>query len=121
MIVLVVFSILAAIAIPGYKEIVQKGRRGDAMASLLQIQLDQEKWRANHATYGALADVWSGTDSLEGYYTMAVSGNDAIGFTATAVPKAGMPQQGGSCGTFAIHQDGPDHTGAYASARCWNR
>lgn len=121
MIVLVVLAILATLAIPGYQDVMQKGRRGDAMASLLRIQLEQEKWRGSHATYGTLADVWTGTDSLDGYYTMGVTGNNATGFTATAVPKAGQPQAGDSCGTFAIHQDGPDHTGTYADLRCWNR
>lgn len=121
MIVLVLIGVLATLAVPSYLQAVRESRRADAVTSLLEIQLAQEKWRSSHAAYGALGDIWTGTDSRDGYYTLAVSGNDATGFTATAAPKAGEPQQGDSCGTFAIHQDGPDHSGTYADADCWNR
>lgn len=121
MIVVAVVAILAAIAVPSYDSYMKKGRRSDAMSSLLKIQLEQEKWRVNNTSYATLANVWTGTDSLDGYYTVAVTSNTAAGFTATAAPKAGGPQVGDACGTFAINQDSPDHTGTYASASCWGK
>jgi type IV pilus assembly protein PilE len=119
MIVVVVVAILAAITMPAYNSYTKKARRGDAKASLLSAQLKQEKWRANHTTYGALSDVWTGTDSHESYYTMGVVGTpDGASFTMTAAPTGA--QAGDECGTFAINQDGPLYTG-YASADCWGR
>ena len=121
MIVVAIVAILAALAYPSYTRYMQKGRRSDAMSSLLKIQLEQEKWRVNNTSYGTLANVWTGTDSLDGYYTLAVPANNAAGFTATATPKAGGLQVGDSCGTFAINQDNPDYSGTYANATCWGK
>jgi type IV pilus assembly protein PilE len=121
LVVMVIMGILAMLAVPAYLAYVQKSRREDAIASLTRLQLEQEKWRANHPSYGALADVWTGTDSAEGYYTLAVTGSDATGYGATAAPKAGGPQVGDACGTFAVDQEGPDYSGTYADARCWGK
>jgi type IV pilus assembly protein PilE len=118
MIVVVIVAILAAVAYPAFTDQVRKSRRADAKTSLEALRLEQEKWRANHRTYGAVGDVWSGTDSLDGYYTIAVAGNNAAGFTATATPKD--DQANDSCGTFAIDQSGPDESGDYAAITgCW--
>lgn len=119
MVVVVIVGILASIAVPSYLNYVRKSRRADAKTTLLQIQLEQEKWRGNNTTYGTLGNVWSGTDSIEGFYTIAVPSNTSSGFTATATPKAGGPQVGDSCGTFGANEDGADYTGTYANAECW--
>ncbi len=122
MIVVAIVAILGSIALPAYQDSLRKGRRADAMTSLLQIQMQQEKWRANNPTYNsALSGLgWSGTDSLEGYYTVAISASSAITFTATATPKSGGPQSGDSCGTFTITSNGPDIS-TTAKKKCWNK
>lgn len=120
MIVVVIIAALMMIALPAYNEYSQRSRRGDAVASLLRTQFAQEQWRAEDVDYGTLAEVWTGTDSLEGYYTLAVTASDAAGYTITAAPKTGGVQVGDACGTFAINQNGPLYTG-YASADCWRR
>ncbi len=126
MIALAVVAIIAAIAYPSYQDSVRKSRRADAKASLLKIQLDQEKWRANDTSYaGSLTSLgWASAtpDSIDGYYTLEiVSGSaSATGFTATATPKIGGLQEGDSCGTFAVSQNGPIKNNAtYAGANCW--
>jgi type IV pilus assembly protein PilE len=86
--------------------------------TLLRLQVEQEKWRGGDTDYGTLAEIWSGNDSLEGFYTVAVTANTAATYTITAAPKAGSAQQGDSCGTFAVNQSGPLHAG-YADAGCW--
>jgi type IV pilus assembly protein PilE len=119
LVVLAVVGVLAAIAMPSYQNYIEKSRRSDAMSSLLRLQLEQERYRANHTSYGALSDVWTGSDSTEGYYQLAVSGVSATGYTATANPKSGGRQAGDSC-TFTLNQDGPV-VSTDAARRCWNR
>ncbi len=116
-----VVGIIAAIAYPTFVGSVQKGRRADAMASLLQLQQEQERWRANNASYGTLANVWTGTDSLDGYYTLSVTAQSAADFTAQAAPKAGGPQVGDDCGTFRVDRNGPDYSAGFADRVCWRR
>jgi len=83
MIVLVVVAILASFAIPSYLSQVRKSRRSDATSTLGDLQLRQERYRAENATYGTVIQLGlttSGTSyaSPNGYYTVSlgtVSGN----------------------------------------------
>jgi type IV pilus assembly protein PilE len=118
--VVVILAVLLTIALPTYQGFMNKSRRTDAMNSLLRMQVEQEKWRGSDTDYGTLAEIWSGSDSLESYYTLAVTVNTAAAFTLTAAPRVGGPQEGDDCGTFAVNQTGPLYTG-YANADCWGR
>ena len=120
MIAVAVVAILAAIAYPFYEEFVKRTRRTDAMAALKDIVIAQEKYRNSNPTYGTLAQVLPGVSTSElGYYNLAVSGNTATAYIATAAPTGA--QTGDSCGTFAVNQDDILTTGSYASADCWRR
>ena len=121
MVVVVVVAVLLAIALPAYQEFSKRSRRGDAVASLLQLSLAQEKWRTNHTSFAALADVWSGAVSREGHYLMAVVENTGETFVITASPRVGGPQAGDECGTYAMNQEGPLHGAGYAGSDCWER
>jgi len=118
---LAIIGILGAISIPAYQNFIEASRRSDAMNTLLDIQLEQERWRTNNAEYGALSDIWVGSDSTEGYYTMAVLERTASTYTITATPKTGTPQESDRCGVFAINHDGPLHgpSDGYADEACW--
>lgn len=120
MIVVVVVGILASVAYPSYVEYVQKSRRGDAMASLADMRIAQEKWRANNTTYATTVTLpeYSAT-SKDSFYNMNIINVSAVGFTLTATPTG--VQLGDACGVFALNQNGPDYTGAYADADCWER
>lgn len=122
MVVIAVVAILATLAYPSWINSVRKARRADAINSLQDLRINQSQWRANHASYATtLAAVdYAGGASMENHYTIAFVGTpNATTFLATATPGSG--QSADSCGTFAINQDGPNHTGTYADARCWNR
>lgn len=124
MIVVAIVGILAAIAYPSYTDSVRKGRRAEATTALYGIQLAQEKWRANNPTYGTLANVWGGVTTTEnGYYTLAITGNTASAYSATATAVTGKSQvsdkaAGVSCTPLTLNASGPVIT---TQAACWNR
>lgn len=134
LITIAIVSIIASIAYPSYQESVASGRRTDAINSLLQLQMLQEKWRANHTSYtgtleGANCNMltatglcWTGTNSSEGYYTLSITASSATGYTLKAAPRAGTPQASDRCGDFYLNQSDPDYTPAGAAdAQCWKR
>ncbi len=121
LVVLAIVAVLATMAIPGYRDAVAQGRRADAIAALLGLQLAQEKWRIHHPRYGTLNELGLRARSPDGYYAISITGNTAAGYGATAVPVVDGPQAQDSCGTFAVNQEGPDHRATYADARCWKR
>lgn len=131
MIVVVVLGILAAIAYPSYLQYVNKGRRSDAKAALLQIQLAEEKWRANNTSYttalsslGFTATVVGGANvfySPDEFYTLSASGASATAYTATAT-YTGVQTGDSSCKTLSINQDNvktATNSSDAASSDCW--
>ena len=113
MIALVIVAILAAIAIPSYRNYVLRVNRNDATAALLKIAAAQEKFYLQNNTYTNNLDdpppAGLGIPTTEnGYYTLAVTvGDPTRDFLATATVDAGGPQAAdGACTTFTInHQD----------------
>jgi type IV pilus assembly protein PilE len=97
MIVIVIVSILATIAIPSYNEQVAKSRRAEAMRGLGDLQLRQERWRSNHTTYGTYVELGSPTVDN---YTLTVTGVSGLGYTLTATRTA--RQTGDRCGNFIM-------------------
>lgn len=87
MIVVVVVAILASFAIPSYLSQVRKSRRSDATSTLGDVQLRQERYRAENPTYATLTQLNAATTSSSGYYTIslpAMSGNCPNMSTTTA-------------------------------------
>lgn len=122
MIVVAVVAVLAAIALPSYSYAVRKSRRADAQAVLSEMQIRQEKWRANNSTYTATAsDVGApptGSKILS-FYTFSIANNTATTFTVQATPVTGTDQvndkqSGTSCSPLSINQ-----SGARLPTACW--
>ena len=114
MIAMVIVAILAAIAIPGYRNYVMRVNRNDATAALLKIAAAQEKFYLQNNTYTNNLDdpppAGLGIPTTEnGYYTLTLAfvGAATEGFIATATVDAGGPQAADdACATFTInHQD----------------
>jgi type IV pilus assembly protein PilE len=112
MVAIAIVGIIAAIALPSFNDQIRKSRRSEARQVLSDIQLKQEHWRSNHATYGTLAEVGGATTSPSGYYTVAlttpsgtcpsgVAVSTANSFTLTA-SKAGAQDGDSQCATIVV-------------------
>jgi len=119
MIVIAVIAILAIIAIPSYLAQVRKSRRTDAIATMNTVVLNEERWRTNCPSYAAFSEDHTVTCPLAGanfmatptsvYYTFALAGVTATGYTITAAPigsQAKDQQFGTPCGTLTIASAG---------------
>jgi len=66
MVVVIAIAILATIASPSFMAQIRAGRRAEAMATLSQIQLAQERWRTNCPCYaGSLTAINSGCPAID--------------------------------------------------------
>ena len=105
MITVAVVAILAAIALPSYQEQVRKSRRSEAISTLGELQLRQERWRANNPSYGtqSLITGSSSFNTNQKYYQFAVDdGVSATSYELTAAPKTGSAQADDRCGTYTF-------------------
>jgi len=120
MIVVVVVSILAAIAFPNYQEFTARAKRNEAKAALLRLAINQERFYLNNNSFTlVLADLGFGSAITEtGYYQIEVTAADSSNFTATATYL-----QGGSeatkCLTFTINGRGAKTSDP--DTNCWER
>ncbi len=121
LITVVIVGILASVAYPAFTGSIAKGRRSDAISTLLNMQLAQEKWRTTHSSYTTtLSDLgYTGTSS-EGYYTLSIDSADANSFQMTATAAGSQATADTSCGSFVVTEDGPD-TSTSTKKSCWAR
>ena len=116
MITVVIISILAAIAIPGYSRHVKKTRRNMAAACLQENAQYLERWYTSKMTYvGASAQPC--TSEIQAFYTIAISAAAARTYTATATP-AGA-QSDDTCGTLTLTETGTRSASGGTVAKCW--
>jgi type IV pilus assembly protein PilE len=87
MVVVAIVAILASIAVPAFTEQMRTSRRSDAFQILGDLQLRQERFRANNASYATMTQL-TGAESHtlpSGYYVVTTSeptGNCASGVLA---------------------------------------
>jgi len=122
MIVVVVISILAAVAYPNYREYAARAKRNEARAALLQLATNQERFYLNNNTFtadmtqlGFSADPFT-TDS--GSYVVDVTAASPSNFSATATYQLGG-SEAAKCLTFTLDGRGAKTSGP--DANCWLR
>ena len=124
-------GVLSGVAYPSLEGQVMRARRSDALVALLQAQLAQERFRANNASYGSLADTGVRPTSPAGHYRIAVVSSDAAGFELLASAVAGQARDArcrhlrlALADATLIYASGSDTTtanGADANRACWSR
>jgi type IV pilus assembly protein PilE len=131
MCVVAMAGVLSSIAYPSYQSAVHRTRRSDAQVALLSVQMAQERYRADHPSYGGLADVGFAATSPGGYYTLTVPVATGSGFEAQA-SAMGTQTTDTACrvmklvvdGANVAYASGTDSTVANDSAankKCWGQ
>jgi len=118
MIAAVVVGILAAVAIPAYQSQVRKGRRSDAVDIAARVMQAQERWRSENSSYATLAQLNISSPSAGGYYSFALSGIGATGYTLTFTGLGSQASDSG-CTTLVLTIAAGNAT--YAQPACWSR
>lgn len=106
MIVLAIVAILVALAYPSFIDTVRKARRSDAMESLIDLHLSQERYRANNPSYASLAQLGLDSDSdgkmpsPDGHYSFAISNVATTSYTITGTAVGDQAKD--PCGNFTL-------------------
>jgi len=117
-----VVGILAAVALPSYREHVAASRRADARSALLSIAQLMERNYTERFTYAGVSLGATGlypSTSPQGYYTLSIASQDANGFSLLAT-RTGA-QVGDKCGNYTYDQTGARGvtSATYTAAQCW--
>ena len=120
MIVVVIVSILAAVAYPNYQEFTARAKRNEARAALLRLATNQERFYLNNNTFtSTLSEVGFASNVTEtGYYQIAITSANASNFEATATYQHGG-SEAAKCLTFTI--DGRGGKSSSPDDDCWTR
>lgn len=129
MMALAVMGVLATLAVPSYLQQQRNARRSDGHAALVQIQVDQARWRSSHDSYAdtLLALGWATDRSGQGHYQISLINVDADGYTALATASGGQaldhdctPLRLTWSGTASAVFGAGDHVDS-DPRRCWRR
>lgn len=113
MIVVAVVAILSMIALPSFLEYTRKGKRAEATTAIGDIQLREERFRADNPTYGdtttaaVTTNLFGSTANVTTYntlyknYSIGVTGTSASGYTVTATRKGSMTSDP-KCANFTV-------------------
>jgi type IV pilus assembly protein PilE len=124
MVVVIVLGLLLAIAIPNYTGYLERSRRSDARAALLEIASAQERFFFENNGYADdIDDVWNHQEggvavSNEGFYALTIAQTGATDFTATATAQ-GRQAGDEDCTSFSIDETGLKTAAGDASDSCW--
>lgn len=117
MITVAIIGILAAIAYPSYQSYVLQSRRAEAIAGLLDLQQDIEKWRVNNASYSGCTA--SSTPSCavpaSSYYDFSISNQSPTNYTLTARATSTQTADTG-CTPLTL-----DQSGNKGPSGCWKK
>lgn len=101
MIVVMIVSILAMVAIPAYQGQVTSARRGDAQAVLLSLSNAMERYYTQNNTFAGAAlgagGIFPNEAPLDGsskYYDLSIAASSATSYTIQAKPKNGQAGDG---------------------------
>lgn len=127
MVVVVIVGILMMVALPAYQGSLQKGRRADGMAALMDAAGRQERFMLDRSTYTAdMQELGYATDPYiapDGHYSIdaaACGGGIGTCYVLTAVPVAGSPQEKDKrCINFILNSNGTRTATGSNASECW--
>lgn len=129
MIVVAVIAILAIIALPSFVEQIRKGKRAEAVQAIGDIQLRQERYRADNPSYATMDQLTGSAAATTAYnnalnnYNVSVTTPTATGYTITATRKNDLANDP-RCGNFTMTMTAGTATKGMSSgdvAYCWRQ
>ena len=126
-IVVLIISVLAAIAYPAYQDSVVKTRRGAAKSCLLEAETFMQRYYTTNLRYDqtlaavpvALPPCGAGTD-VTNHYTVALTTIAARAYTLTATPQGLQLAKDTDCGTLSVNSLGvKTKSGSGTLDYCW--
>jgi len=123
MVVMAIVGILAAIAIPAYRNYVIRANRSDAKAALLATAGALERCFTRFNSYAADDGCTVAFDvpSTEGKYLITASTQTATEFVIRATPQDGQADDT-DCATFTLdNANTKGVTGGTEARKCWGR
>ena len=128
LVVLVLIGIIAALALPGYRQQMIRVHRTEAMIALLELQNAEEKYFLRHNLYtGDISGApptglgLATASSSNKYFLSITVASDGRSFIATATPSPGGGQAvDGECLAFSIDARGRRAVSGTSDTRhCW--
>jgi type IV pilus assembly protein PilE len=94
LVTLALMGVLAALAVPAYQAQQRQARRSDAQAALLQLQVDQSRWRNAQGRFASsLTELgWPGDRSPLGHYQLVLLDASADSYVVEARPQGAQAQ-----------------------------
>ena len=124
MITVAIIGILAAIAYPSYTDYVERSRRNDAKAVLLEASQYMERKFTESRKYSGVTTLPAFLDKSpkegDAWFNLTVATTDAT-YTITAAPKTGWTPK--KCGSLTLNQLGGKTISVPTDSLndCWNR
>lgn len=124
MIVVAIIGILAAVALPSYREYMRRGNRADARAGLMQAAQWLERVSTATGAYPATASFPANLQTVPSntYAISYAQGAAGASYVLTATPQGS--QSGDRCGNFTLDQAGTRDISIPNPAlrdECWGR
>ena len=118
LVVLVLVSLVAALALPAYRKQMVRVHRTEAMIALMELQSAEEKFFLRHNTYTGDIPLTGNTKKYALSIAVAADGQSFIA-TATPTPEGGQ-QADQECLAFSIDARGRRAVSGTRDARfCW--
>lgn len=121
MFVLVIVSILLALAYPSYVDYVRKSKRGEAQQLLMNWSVNQEIWRSNNPEYATTVQLPVPTHDD---YVFTMPARTATAFTLQAVAQNDQANDKArddtACSTLNVNSAGRKYSGGDPAVLiCW--
>lgn len=125
MIVLVIIAILAAIAIPSYRQYVLRSHRTDATRAMQDLASRQENYFFSNNRYPSTMSSINASSSVAGtYFSVAIPSASSTDYAITATAQ-GAQAKDIACTTFRLNRAGQrtstSSSGANTTATCWGQ
>lgn len=122
--VMVVLGILATVSVGSYRRYLVRTNRTDATATLLRVQVAQEKYYLQNSVYtDDLKELGIPETSPGGHYEITIDEPEAgfaVAYLATATAIAGQATSDTQCQSLTINERGQRGSNPGSTDVCWN-